>query len=460
MEYPAALNQIMGVVDYERPSTIPWTRARYDLDRIGALLTALGDPHLNIPTIHIAGTKGKGSTAAMVASVLNAAGYRPGLFTSPHLHTFRERIRVGGQPIPEEDFAGLVEELWPTREAVSQAEYGRVTLFELLTAMAFYYFRDQKVGAQVIEVGLGGRLDSTNVVRPMVCGITSLGLDHTELVGTTLEKIAAEKAGIIKPDATVVCASQRPEALRVLREVCLQQGSTLTLAGDDIHWEEESHSLDGQVFTLDTARNHHRLKMPLLGKHQMENAAVAIGIVEALVENGLEISANSIEDGFQRVEWPCRLEVLRKNPLMMADGAHNPHSAARLVEAVKALFPDRRVILVVGVSENKDLAGLVGELSLLSPAEVIATRSRHPQATRPGGVAQEFSLYTHNIHTTDAVSRALEMAQDVAAEGDMILVTGSLFVAAEGREHMRGIAPEIYPVFDAQTTLAPPNLGI
>ncbi|MDA0988561.1 MAG: bifunctional folylpolyglutamate synthase/dihydrofolate synthase [Chloroflexi bacterium] len=458
MEYLAAIDQIMSMVDYERPSTIPGRRARYDLERIEALLTALDDPHLGIPTVHIAGTKGKGSTAAMVASVLNAAGYRPGLFTSPHLHTFRERIQVEGQPIPEDDFASLVEGLWPTVEAVSHTENGRVTLFELLTAMAFCHFRDQEAGAQVIEVGLGGRLDSTNLVQPLACGITSLGLDHTEVLGETLEKIAAEKAGIIKPGVPVVCAPQSPDALRVLQEVCRQQGSALILAGEDISWEEESSSLDGQAFMLDTSRNRYRLQMPLLGKHQLENAAVAIGIVEALIEGGMEIDASSIEEGFRRVEWPCRLEVLRKSPLLIADGAHNPHSAARLVEAVKALFPERRVILIIGVSGNKDLEGLGRELSLLSPAEIIATHSRHSRAARPERIAHELSIYSDNVHVTDTVSQALEMAREMAAEGDLTLVTGSLFVAAEAREHMKGITPEIYPVFDVQAALTPPNI--
>ena len=457
MEYQAAIDRIMGMVDYERPSTIPGTRARYDLERIEAFLTALGDPHLGIPTVHIAGTKGKGSTAAMVTSVLHAAGYQPGLFTSPHLHTFRERIRLGDQLIPEEDFGNLVEDLWPTMEGVVQAGHGRVTLFELLTAMAFYYFRSREAGAQVIEVGLGGRLDSTNLVQPLACGITSLGLDHTEVLGDTLEKIAWEKAGIIKSGIPVACAPQQPEALRVLQEVCRREGSTLIVAGEDIRWEEESSSLDSQTFRLDTSKNHYRLRTPLLGKYQMENAAVAIGILEVLVEGGLEIGTSSIEEGFRRVEWPCRLEVLSKSPVMVADGAHNPHSAGRLVEAVKALFPGHRILLIVGVSGNKDLEGLVAELNLLSAAVVIATRSRHPRAALPERVAQVFSPHNDNVQVTDAVSQALDMARDTATEGDLILITGSLFVAAEAREQMKGIAPEIYPVIDAQATLAPPN---
>ena len=456
--YLAAIDRIMGMVDYERPSAVPGERARYDLDRIGALLEALDSPHLGTPTVHIAGTKGKGSVAAMVASALDAAGYRPGLFTSPHLHTFRERIRIGSQLIPEEDFARLVEGLWPTMEAVGNTEQGRVTLFEFLTAMAFYYFREQEVGAQVIEVGLGGRLDSTNVVQPLACGITSLGLDHTEVLGATLEKIAGEKAGIIKKGVPVVSAPQSIEALRVLQETCRRQESKLVLAGEEIRWEHESSSLDGQVFTVDTGRGRYRLRVPLLGEHQMENAAVAVGIIEALVDGGMEIDAGAIEEGFQSVDWPCRLEVLRRNPLLMADGAHNPHSAARLVEAIKSLFPDRRVLLVVGISRNKDLEGLIEVLSLLSPAEVIATQSRHPRATQPDRLAHEFRLHAGRVRVADSVSEALDVALNTAGEGDVVLVTGSLFVAAEAREHAKGIAPETYPVFDAQAAPAPHSL--
>ncbi|MQF48642.1 bifunctional folylpolyglutamate synthase/dihydrofolate synthase [SAR202 cluster bacterium AC-647-N09_OGT_505m] len=458
MEYLAALDKIMGMVDYERPNTTPGTRARYDLNRIAAFLTALGDPHLGIPTVHIAGTKGKGSTAAMVTSVLHAAGYQPGLFTSPHLHTFRERIRVGDQLIPEEDFGNLVKDLWPTMEEVVQAGNGRVTLFEFLTAMAFYYFRNQETGAQVIEVGLGGRLDSTNLVQPLACGITSLGMDHTEVLGDTLEKIAGEKAGIIKPGIPVVCAPQKPEAMVVLQETCRQEGSTLTVAGEDIRWDQESSSLNGQTFRLTTDKNRYRLQIPLLGQYQIENAAVAIGILEALIAGGLEIGINSIEEGFRRVEWPCRLEVLSKNPLILADGAHNPHSAGRLVEAVKASFPDHRILLIVGVSGNKDLDGLVEELSLLSAAVVIATRSRHPRAAQPVRVAQAFGIHNDNVHVTDDVSKALGIAQGIAVDGDLVLITGSLFVAAEAREQMKGISTEIYPVIEAQATVAPPNV--
>ncbi len=438
----------MGMVDYERPATIPGGRARYDLERIGALLEMLGSPHLGVPTVHVAGTKGKGSTTAMVASILNAAGLSTGLFTSPHLHTFRERIRVGGQPIPEDEFAGLVEALWPAVEEMRRTGHGRVTVFELLTAMAFHCFREHGVGAQVIEVGLGGRLDSTNVVQPLACGITSLGLDHTEVLGDTLAEIAMEKAGIIKQGVPVVCAPQRPEALRVVQDVCEAQENTLTLAGEDILWSPESTTLDGQTFTLETARRTYRLSIPLLGEHQLENAAVAVGLVEALAASGIDVSREAIEEGLRRVEWPCRLEVLSREPLVIADGAHNPHSAGRLVEAMRSLVPGLRLTLVVGVSRNKDVDGVAFELSRLSPAEVVATRSRHPRSAQPELLAREFERYGARARTAGSVAEAVDDAVASASDDDVVLVTGSLFVAAEAREHAMGIEPELYPVFD------------
>lgn len=438
----------MGMVDYERPATIPGGRARYDLERIGALLEVLGNPHLGVPTVHVAGTKGKGSTTAMVASILEASGCTTGLFTSPHLHTFRERIRVGGRPISEDEFAGLVEALWPAVEEMRRTGHGRVTVFELLTAMAFRCFRDRGVGAQVIEVGLGGRLDSTNVVQPLACGITSLGLDHTEVLGDTLAEIAMEKAGIIKRGVPVVCAPQRPEALGVVQDVCDAQKSSLTLAWQDIRWSQESATLDGQTFTLETARRTYRLSVPLLGEHQMENAAVAVGLIEALAEDGIDVPPEAIEEGLRRVEWPCRLEVLRRSPLVIADGAHNPHSAGRLVEAMRSLIPGRRLTLVVGVSRNKDVEGVAYELSRLSPADVVTTRSRHPRSAQPDLLAREFERYGALARTADSVAEAVDEVVASASEDDVVLVTGSLFVAAEAREHAMGIEPELYPVFD------------
>ena len=450
MRYSEAIERIMGMVDYERPSTIPGGRARYDLERISALLDALGNPHLGIPTVHVAGTKGKGSVTAMVASMLEAAGLTAGLFTSPHLHTFRERIRVGGRPIPEDEFAGLVEATWPAAEEMRRTGHGRVTVFELLTAMAFLCFRERGVTAQVIEVGLGGRLDSTNVVQPLACGITSLGLDHTEVLGDTLAEIAMEKAGIIKRGVPVVCAPQQPEAMRVVQQVCEARQSALTIAGEGLRWTPESATLDGQRFTLETPLGTYRAAIPLLGAHQLENAAVAVGLVELLAEGGLCVGRDAIEDGLRRVEWPCRLEILRRAPLVIADGAHNPHSAARLVEAVRSLVPGRRLTLVVGVSRNKDVDGMACELSRLSPAAVVATRSRHPRSAQPELLAREFEAYGAAARVAASVAEAVDDAAASSHGDDVVLVTGSLFVAAEALQAWQGVDGEVYPEFQAR----------
>ena len=257
-----------------------------------------------------------------------------------------------------------------------------------------------------------------------------------------------EKAGIIKRGVPVVCAPQRPEALGVVREVCDAQGSSLTLAGEDIRWSQESATLDGQTFTLETARRTYRLSVPLLGEHQMENAAVAVGLVEALAEGGIDVAREAIEEGLRHVEWPCRLEVLRRSPLVIADGAHNPHSAGRLVEAMRSLIPGRRLTLVVGVSRNKDVEGVAYELSQLSPADVVTTRSRHPRSAQPELLAREFERYGSLARTADSVAEAVDEVVASASEDDVVLVTGSLFVAAEAREHAMGIEPELYPVFD------------
>ena len=446
MRYIDAIDFIMGMTDYERPSTLArGTRARYDLDRIGAVLGLLEDPHLTASTVHIAGTKGKGSTSAMVSSVLKKAGHTPGLFTSPHLHTFRERIQSYNHPVPEQEFADLVEELSPIAERVAASGQGRVTVFELILAMAFHCFRNRKVGAQVIEVGLGGRLDATNLVEPTACGITALGLDHTEILGNTIEEIAYEKGGIIKPHIPVVCAPQQPGALSVIKEICEQRHSKFILAGEDINWSVESYSIDGQVLDIKTANNKYHLNIPLLGTYQRENAAVAIGIIEILVENGLSIGENDIYEGFREVEWPCRLEVLQEDPVILADGAHNTHSPAKLSGAITELFPNKNIALILGVSGNKDLRGLIGELAPLSPVSVVATRSRHPMATDPDRIAEEFAAFTSKVHKTDSVEDALELSLKISEPDTLILTTGSLFVAAEIREVIKGIKPEIYP---------------
>ena len=469
MDYRNALHRLLQLVDYERMTFSTRARVRYDLRRMETLLHRLGNPHLGIPTVHIAGTKGKGSTAAMCASVLLRQGYRTGLFTSPHLHTFRERIRLDGQQVSKGEFAALVEEVWPALEWVSGIEgHGEVTMFEALTAMAFCHFR-KGADFQVLEVGLGGRLDTTNLSMPQVCAITSLSLDHTSVLGDTLDLIAAEKAGIIKPGVPVVTSPQVPEAMAVIESVCRENGAELIHAGEDLTWRSGYKGLEGQSLQVQGRLGNYDLWTPLLGNYQLENVTTAVGVLEVLREKGFSISERALDEGFRRVCWPCRMEVLGRSPLVVCDGAHNPYSAASLRHSIADYFGHRQVVLVVGISQDKNLEGIVKELAALFYPEqrtgpmndqafqktpsvaqgrkprVFVTRSRHPRAAPTAAVAEAF--LAHNLKTiqVDGVDKAVARAMGEAGKDDLVLATGSLFVAAEAREAIVGIEPEVYP---------------
>ena len=463
MDYNDALQRLLGLVDNERVNATVRTRVRYDLRRMEALLSVLGDPHAGVPTVHIAGTKGKGSTAAMCASVLSQGGYRTGLYISPHLHSFRERISLDGSPLSGPEFAALVEEVWPSVEQVTrEASLGEVTMFETLTAMAFTHFR-KMADIQVLEVGLGGRLDTTNLVSPpglKVCAVTSLSLDHTSVLGNDLRSIASEKAGIIKLDVPVVTSPQPPEAMETIEARCRETNSRLIRVGADLTWEEGIKDLKGQRFQIKGRLGTYQLWMPLLGDFQLENAATAIGALEVLTESGLQVSQRVLEEGFRHVSWPCRMEVLSEVPLVVCDGAHNPYSVSRLSRSLADALDYRRILLVAGLSKDKDIEGLVEELVLLwgsrrlgennaagresHRGSLVVTASRHPRAADTAALAEKFAR--HGIETAQAsdVAQAMALALSEAGEGDLVLATGSLFVAAEAREYMKGIEPELY----------------
>jgi len=389
----------------------------------------------------------------MCASALHAQGYTVGLYTSPHLHSFRERIRVNGEPISEEEFAALVDELWPmVEESKSDERHGAVTLFETLTSMAFQCFRKRNVDFQVMEAGLGGRLDATNVVNADVSVITSLSLDHTSVLGDTLEQIAREKAGIIKNGSTVVIAPQRPEAREVIREVCRAREARLIDVGENLSWKQQEVSLEGQSLHVKGRLDSYDLRIPLIGDHQMENAAAAIAALEVLKEKGFQITPEAIAQGFSRTEWPCRMEVLQRHPLVIADGAHNADSMARLREAVRSYIPFKRVILVLGASGGKKLTEMAAELALLNPT-VLAAKSRHPRGVQTSQVADIFGVHGLTVFQFENIRTAMNQALEMADEEDLVLVTGSLFVAAEAREFLKGIVGEVYP--ELQPGMAP-----
>ncbi|MDA0265092.1 MAG: bifunctional folylpolyglutamate synthase/dihydrofolate synthase [Chloroflexi bacterium] len=446
MDYRQSIARLLALVDHERNLvTGPRQKAIYDLTRMEALLGLLGNPQHQVPAVHIAGTKGKGSTAALCDAALHAAGSKTGFYSSPHLHTFRERIRRDSQPISQEKFAGLVEGLWPLHEELGgDPSIGPLTLFEYLTGMAFQCFAQDRTDVQVIEVGLGGRLDATNVLDAGICVITSISLDHMAILGDTIGEIAADKAGIIKPGSTVVIAPQVPEALSQVLAACESKGAAPILVGRDVTWEEGESSLDGQRLVVRGRNGEYDLRMPLLGSPQLENAAAAVAALEALASQGIDVPLQAMQTGFQRVEWPCRMEVLSRAPLLVADGAHNVYSVESVLKSLPKYLEYDRLIVVAGFSRDKNVGGMAQALGEKADS-VIATASRHPRSLTPGEVAGLFSGSGKPVALARTPAEAIKAAIGQAGPRDLVLATGSLFLTAEVRESALGIEPEVYP---------------
>ncbi|TET48149.1 MAG: bifunctional folylpolyglutamate synthase/dihydrofolate synthase [Dehalococcoidia bacterium] len=433
MDFPAAVDYILSFADYER---MPRSAVVFDLRRMEQLLARLGNPQNMAKSVHIAGTKGKGSTAAMIASILVQSGYRTGLYTSPHLLNIRERIQVDGRQISEAGFARLTEMIKPEVATVNASGgLGELTTYEILTALAFAYFRDKKVDYQVLEVGLGGRLDATNVVKPEVCVITSISYDHMEVLGETLAEIAQEKAGIIKPGSITVTAPQSPGAMEVLEKVCQQQEVKLVRVGRDVTWQRESFRPEGQSFKVRGMRGEYQLRLPLIGEHQLENAATAVAATEALAERGARITAETVSRGIANVNWPGRLQILRQKPWIIVDGAHNGDSMQRLVAAIRQYFTFDKATVIFGASSDKNITDMVSELGSF-PDCIIVTQSKHPRAVAVERLTEEFSRQDVIFEVAADVESAMERALSLAGPADLVCATGSLFLVAEVMEYM------------------------
>jgi dihydrofolate synthase/folylpolyglutamate synthase len=464
--YQAALDYIFNYVDYERRRSVPYTETAWDLERTRRVLHALGDPHQGLRYVHVAGSKGKGSTAATVDSILRAAGLRTGFYSSPHLHTFRERIRLNGQLIAPADVVRLLEQCQPAIEAVPG-----ITTFEIMTVLALLHFAQQRVDWVVLEVGLGGRLDATNVVTPTVSVITPISLEHTALLGDTLALIAAEKAGIIKPGVPVVIAPQHSEALAIFQQVAQRQGARLIPVGQEWRWQSLSDSVAGQSFNVIAADSPWpaaeltALRTPLLGSHQLANATTAIAACAELARQGVAIDGVSLRRGLAEVVWPGRLELLMapgsdsggREQVIALDSAHNDESAHLLATALAHYFPQRPLHLVIGVSNDKDATGILAEL-LPGAEAVILTRSRHPRAADPAKLAtigRRF-LPASRVSVVDALPEALAHSLAAAGANAVICLTGSLFVAGEGREAWLALHPGGLPAGDWAYQAEPP----
>lgn len=423
------------------------------LDRMKALMGVLGDPQDDLKYIHLAGTNGKGSTAATCARILEEAGLSVGLYISPYLEEFEERISVNGVPIDKSSMARLMEMIKAAVEVVSNACGESPTEFEAVTALGFTYFAEKGVDVVCLEVGLGGRLDATNVIgKPEVATITSIGFDHMDRLGHTLDRIAFEKAGIIKDGVTVVSAPQRREASRVIEEVCEHKRSHLYLGGRDFSWREVSSGLEGQRFDFSGPFGDiNDLYFPLLGRHQQENAATAIMSVQAFaaadgLDGKVHLSADTIRRGLARVAWPGRLEVMRESPTVLLDVAHNEDGARVLSRAVRDLFSGRRIHLVVGLLKDKDVKGFLANLLPLA-SSVVVSRPDSPRAMEPQDLAEEVKALCGTLPGSDSchlpvlverdIPRAVDLALSVAVEDDVVLVTGSFYLVGHARRWLR-----------------------
>ncbi len=424
--YNSALDYLYSFVDYSLKHSSELAKADFNLDRMRLLMAELGDPQDEYPILHVAGTKGKGSVCALAASALHAAGYKTGLYTSPHLLDYCERIQINGESVSH---AGLVELVEAVKPAV--AKIPKLTTFEITTALAFLHFARQKVDAAVIEVGLGGRLDATNVVMPKVAVITSLSYDHMAVLGNTLALIAGEKAGIIKPGVPVVSAPQKDEALEVLVRIANERRAPLTLVGREVLFKPLNHSLDGQSLMVSVRDENLKLTIPLLGSHQVQNAAVALTALRALGAGGLEISDSDVQNGFAGVKWPARFEVVRRAPPVIFDSAHNQDSFARLRQALDDYFPGRPVYLIFGASEDKNLPGMFVEIRS-KVRGMFVTKADHPRALEPEKIqelARAAGVPNEAVTPVEAAfARALEMSEK---DGSIVLSAGSMFVTAE-----------------------------
>jgi dihydrofolate synthase/folylpolyglutamate synthase len=439
LNYSQAEEYLNSFTNYEQIPGISYAQPGYSLRHVEELLNRMGDPQLAARTIHIAGTKGKGSVAAMIAQVLSSSGYKTGRYTSPHLHNLRERITIDGSLISEAEFAAAMAEVKPFIESMKQdASFRQLTYFEALTALAFAYFQKKRVEFQVLEVGLGGRLDATNVVsNPAVCIITSISLDHTQILGNSPQEIAREKAGIVKSGCWVVISPQPEEVASVITDICREKEAKVVRISKDVTWHRISGDLRQQSLVIEGRTSKYQVSIPLLGDFQLENAATAVAALEILASQGFAISPADIAQGLAQVKWPGRFQILRQHPTVVIDGAHNVASMKRLVDNIKSYFAHKRIFLVFGTSCDKDIPGIINELVSLSP-RVIVTQASHSRAAPLPTLVAEFTKRGIAPETRETVTEAISRALSLASGTDVICVTGSLFVVAEALDYFSG----------------------
>ena len=436
--------------DQEYQEALSWIHStmrfgsKLGLDRVDRLLSLLGNPERRCEYVHVAGTNGKGSVTAMVASALRAAGYRTGMYISPYLEDFRERIVLNGRMIPKDDLAHLALEVRPKVREMLSLGFEHPTEFEVITAIAFLYYSRQECDYVSLEVGLGGRFDGTNVVTPAVSTITTISFDHTDRLGDTLGKIAFEKAGIIKPGVPVVTGATAEEPFGVIKARAEELGAPLYVVanrpGAQVTWEEVSYSMEGQVINVFGPGFEYRgLRVPLLGRHQQQNAAFALASLELARprtrQGRIYADKAAVARGIGETVWPGRMEVLSLSPAIILDGAHNPDGARALAEAMREV-PRKRLICVLGILGDKAYKEAA---SLIAPMcdEVVVTRPDTPRALDPRVLAGEVRRYTPEVTVEPDIGKAIDLALAKARSGDAVLCCGSLYLVGPARTHLR-----------------------
>lgn len=406
---------------------------RPGLSRVSALLELLGHPEESLSMIHVAGTNGKGSTVAFTRSIFMQAGLKVASFTSPFITTFGERMSINALPIADDKLIYYVEMIQPlVAELDKDAELTGITEFEIITAMAFKYFADEQVDLAVIEVGLGGLLDSTNVIKPVVSGITTIGLDHIDILGSTIEEIAAQKAGIIKPGIPVVVGNIELKALRVIWEVARKNTARVYQFPYDYRTEVEEHEhfnfFSGQEAILDIEKS-------LVGLHQIENAGMAIELSLVYASKvGIELTEDVIRSGIREAFWPARMEKLGEKPLILLDGAHNVHAINRLLENLSSEFPDKKITIIFSAITTKDISQMIKMLQTVKKSHLILTTFDYPKALNLGDFQR---LEEEGVELAPSWELALVRAQKNLAEDDLLLVTGSLYFSSQVREFLK-----------------------
>jgi len=404
------------------------------LERIRYLLNELGNPQKKLKYVHIGGTAGKGSTAAMLSSVLSSEGYKVGTFTSPHLSDYTERIVVRGKKIPKDDVARLFDEIIPIAEKMKETINDTPTFFEFTTALALKYFYEREVDIAVVEVGLGGRLDATNVINPIVSVITNIALEHTDTLGDTKAKIAYEKAGIIKKQRSLVTACD-PEVYGIFKERCKELDSEIYCVGTDIKVKALSSDCNHQIFDVSGfGKSYREVECKLIGNHQLLNAGCAFGAVNILNQNGFTVSEDAFRKGLKDVVWPGRLEIMQKEPTVLLDAAKDELAMKALRSAITGIFKYRKITMIIGISADKEITPMLNEIIPISDSVIVTKHHVAGRALDPEALAAMVSKYGKTAIVAKGVDEAINLALKSCSKDDLVCITGSVFLVGEARE--------------------------